>query len=218
MQVLGYTRGCFMITEVIFDVETKKLFSDIPSDDPADLGVSVVSVYKRILNDSLHEIEGIMKSFWDPEANRNPLIDEMWEWFEKADRIIGFNSKHFDVPALKPYYTKDLKSLNHFDIMDFVKTGVGRKLSLDLLAQYTLGKNKIDKGTNAVYYWAKRDQESMEKLMRYCEEDVRITTMLYDEGLHKKQLKYLDRWNNVVAFPVDFSYPKKIVDPQMGLF
>jgi hypothetical protein len=36
--------------EVFFDVETKKLFSEINTRAPGDLGVSVVSVYKRELD------------------------------------------------------------------------------------------------------------------------------------------------------------------------
>jgi len=207
-----------MVTEIIFDVETKKLFSDIETDDPADLGVSVVSVYRRIVSDDLREKEGVMKSFWDPEAPRGPYIPDMWAWFEEADRIIGFNSRHFDIHALRPYYQKDFSQLKHFDIMDFVRAGVGRKIPLDLLSQYTLGQNKTDKGINAVYYWAKRDRQSLEKLQRYCEADVRITKDLYDAGLKKGELKYLDRQNRVVSFSVDFSYPKIIENPQIGLF
>ena len=50
-----------MKNELFFDVETKKLFSDIEDDDPGKLGVSIVSVYTRIIDDNLNEVEGKMQ-------------------------------------------------------------------------------------------------------------------------------------------------------------
>ena len=205
--------------ECIFDVETQKLFSDITSEDPADLGVSVVSVYKREVDESGKEIEGEMKSFWHPSVSLSPSIEAMWPWFEKADRIIGFNSKKFDVPALKPHYPKDLSLLPHFDILECVRNVLGRRVSLNALAQDTLGVNKIDVGTKAVYYWANKTKDNLQKLQSYCESDVSITRDLYDFGREKKYLQYTDtKWNRIVTVDVDFSYPKKIQESQIGLF
>ena len=46
--------------EVIFDVETKKFFNDTGTNDPADLGVSIVSLYTREAGE-----KGQMMSFWE---------------------------------------------------------------------------------------------------------------------------------------------------------
>ena len=197
-----------MIIEVIFDVETKKLFSDIQTDDPGDLGISIMSVYRRVLNSAHEEISGDMVSYWDPEAGRTPGINDSLSVFLEADRIIGFNSKHFDIPALIPYHGKKFETLHHFDIMDIVKNRLGRKLSLNALATETLGAAKTDVGTNAVLYWAKRDAESMEKLQKYCEADVLLTRDLYDFGMKNNYLRYVDKWNNKTIVEVDFSYPE----------
>jgi DEAD/DEAH box helicase domain-containing protein len=208
-----------MAIEVIFDVETQKLFSDITTDDPADLGISVVSVYRREVNEEGKEITGEMKTFWHPSIEISPTISEMWQWFEEADRIIGFNSKKFDVPALRPHYTKNFSSLPHFDILEIVRSALGRRISLNALAQETLGEHKIDVGTNAVYYWANKTKENLEKLQHYCESDVAITRDLYDFGLTQKFLKYMDtKWNRIEKFSVDFSYPIKNQESQIGLF
>lgn len=202
-----------MVTEIIFDVETKKLFSDIRSDDPGQLGVSIVSIYKRVLNDAYEEVSGEMQSFWEHD------FDRMWPWFTAADRLIGFNTLKFDIPALRPYTTIDLYTLHHLDIMDRVRQKVGRKLSLNALAHETLGNVKIDHGTNAVVYFAKGDEESLKKLQTYCEADVLLTRDLYDFGKNKGFLKYKDKWNDSVRVEVDFSYPKtKNTPPQIGLF
>ena len=71
-----------MFNEVFFDVETKKLFGDIEGDDPGDLGVSIVSVYSRKIDENLRETEGQIKSFWEKD------FPEMWPIFQEADRIL----------------------------------------------------------------------------------------------------------------------------------
>ena len=201
-----------MITEIIFDVETKKLFSDITTDDPGQLGVSIVSVYKRTVQEDCTEVEGEMRSFWEKD------FPSMWPWFEHADRIIGFNSLKFDVPALRPYAPTYFPTLPHFDIMELVRQKIGRRIGLSALAKDTLGNEKIDVGTNAVIYWAKGDPVSLGKLQTYCEADVALTRDLYDAGRKTSKLKYTDRWNEIATVEVDFSYPKPKIEPQIGLF
>ena len=203
-----------MISEVIFDCETKKLFSDIGSDDASLLGVSIVSAYIRTVDETQREVEGKMMSFWEPD------FPDMWHYFRNAKRIIGFNSLRFDVPVLGPYAPKEFKTFPHFDIMKHVRDALGHALSLNVLCQYTLGKNKTDVGTNAVVYWNKHDAESLDKLKFYCEADVALTRDLYDFGVREKKLKYMDKWNTVREFPIDFSYPKDVIDAsrQIGLF
>jgi DEAD/DEAH box helicase domain-containing protein len=203
-----------MIIEVFFDVETKSLFRDIGSSDPMGLGISIVSVYRRVLDLTLTETSGEMRSFWEAE------LPDMWALMRDATRVIGFNTLKFDNPALAPYAPTDFKSLPHFDIMQHVRNALGRNLSLATLAQYTLGKGKTDTGLNAVTYFRKGDPESLAKLKMYCEADVALTRDLYDYGLAHKHLKYIDAWNNVKELPVDFSYPSEVLakELQMGLF
>ena len=74
-----------MITEVIFDCETQKLFNEIATSDPGDLGVSLVSLYLRTVDETQREITGTMMSFWEKD------LPQVWEIFDRADRIIGFN-------------------------------------------------------------------------------------------------------------------------------
>lgn len=203
-----------MITEVIFDCETQKLFSEITTNDPADLGISLVSVYVRTIDDTQREIKGIMYSFWESE------IPAMWQYFKSAQRIIGFNSLKFDVPALALYAPPEFNKLPHFDIMQHVRDALSFSLSLNALATHTLGAHKTDVGTNAVLYWKSQDPVQLTKLKSYCEADVLLTRDLYDFGVREKKLKYLDKWNTLREFPVDFSYPQDVIDAsrQIGLF
>ena len=199
--------------EIIFDTETKKFFDEVPGNDPAKLGVSITSVYKRTLDENFNEIEGEMKSFWEKD------FAEMFKLFEKADRIIGFNSIGFDVPALSPYLPSHWPKLSHFDILSEVKKIEGRRMSLNSLAKATLGTNKNDVGENAIAYWADGSAESLAKLKKYCEMDVEITRDIYDFALKQKSLKYIDFWNETHEVKVDFSYPKiENLESQGSLF
>ena len=201
-----------MYREVIFDVETKKLFADIDGDNPGDLGVSIVSLYSRQLDENLQETEGMMQSYWERQ------FDRMWPIFQAADRIIGFNSLGFDVPALTPYANFPLQKLPHFDIMDKVKEVFGKRISLNAIAKETLDREKSDVGLNAVYYWQKGDNESLNKLKKYCEDDVLITKEIYDFGLKNDHLLFKDKWNTLRKVSVDFSYPKEDTQKQTTLF
>lgn len=204
----------YMITEAIFDCETQKLFSEITTNDPADLEISIVSVYVRTVDDDQQEISGKMYSFWV-----NELVN-MWPLFEGVKRVIGFNSLKFDVPALARHAPATFAKLPHFDIMAKVREKLGFALSLNALATHSLGAHKTDVGTNAVMYWKSQKPEDLAKLKFYCEADVMLTRDLYDFGVREKKLKYIDKFNTPREFEVDFSYPKAVVDAskQMGLF
>lgn len=199
-----------MIREVIFDVETKKFFDDVEKKDPALLGVSVVSLYARDLNDNLKEESGQFMSFFEND------FAAMWPVFSVSDRIIGFNSLNFDVLALSPYFP-GFSKLPHFDILDEIKKLTNHRVSLDAIAKETLGRAKIDSGANAVSYFAKGDSESLAKLKKYCEEDVAITRDIYDFVRANGYLVFKDRWNNPRRVELSFSYAKK-PQTQISLF
>lgn len=201
-----------MYTEVIFDLETQRFFDEVS--DPSKFGVSVISLYARTLDENFNEISGQMLSFFEDEVQKS------YEYFKKADRIIGFNSKRFDVPVLKPYLPSDFGRFNHFDILEHIKEINGRRVSLNAVAKETLGQQKVDDGANAVIYWQKHDKESLRKLKYYCEEDVRITKEVYDFGFKNKILKFKDFWNDNKQIDVDFSYPvlEKKEEEQASLF
>ncbi|KKS61705.1 MAG: hypothetical protein UV30_C0034G0014 [Candidatus Collierbacteria bacterium GW2011_GWF1_42_50] len=126
--------------EVIFDIETKKFFDDINARRPEDLGISIVSAYRREIDDNFKELKGEMKSFWEED------FDQMWSWFEEADRIIGYNSLGFDVPAVNGVYKGDFAKLKHFDVMKIIKDVFGHRVKLDSVAKECLGWGKNGQG------------------------------------------------------------------------
>ncbi len=201
------------IIEVFFDVETKKIFADIPDFDPAKLGVSIVSVYKRTVDEQQNEIDGTMQSYWEED------FEQMWPVFSEAKRIIGFNSIKFDVPTLKPYAPAYFPRLPHFDIYAEIKKVSEHAAGLNAIAKETLDREKTDDGLKAVYYWEKHDKESLDKLQMYCEADVLITRDVYDYVVKNKVILFKDKWNTLRKIPLDFSYPKEeISNQQSSLF
>lgn len=188
--------------EVIFDTETKKFFDEETGYDASKLGVSITSVYYRTLDENFKEIDGKMQSFWEDE------FGEMFKLFEKADRIIGFNSIGFDVPALSPYLPAFWPKLKHFDILAEIKKVEGKRTSLDSIAKATLNSTKNDEGINAIKYWDEHTSESLAKLKKYCEMDVAITCDIYDFTIKNGFLKYIDFWNEIHEVSLNFSYPK----------
>jgi len=182
--------------EVVFDTETKKFFDETTGYDSSKLGVSITSIW----------YEEKMHSFWEKD------FGEMFKIFERADRIIGFNSLGFDVPALSPYLPAHWPKLKHFDILDEIKKVEGKRVSLDSLAKATLGVTKSDSGENAIKYWNQSTKESLSKLQKYCEMDVAITRDIYNFAVKNGYLRYIDFWNETHEVKLDFSYPES-ADP-----
>lgn len=161
--------------KITFDIETKNLFQDVGSNNPVDLDISVVCIH-----DSLTDT---YSSFVDPDYSK------LWPIIEQADLLITFNGDHFDIPLLEKYYKKDLKQKKSIDLLKEVKNSLGKRIKLDSIAEATLGRNKSGHGLEAIGWWKTGE---IDKIIKYCTEDVRITKELYEYALKHKHLKYKD--------------------------
>lgn len=161
--------------KIVFDIETRNIFQDVGSRDPADLDISIVGVYDYE-TDKYH-------SFLQEE------FDKMWPLFKKADLMITFNGEYFDIPLLNKYYKKaglgDLKDIRSLDLFKEVKNSSGRWLKLDKIAEGTFGINKIGDGLEAVVWWRKGE---VDKIRKYCLSDVKITKDVYEYALKNKKI------------------------------
>jgi DEAD/DEAH box helicase domain-containing protein len=199
---------------VVFDVETKKAFDEVGGYFPGKLGVSVSGVWYGEFDPTSPSASlgagGILRGFREEE------FSEMFKIFETADRIVGFNSIDFDMAALQPYYLGDLLKLPNFDILQEVEKKVGHRVKLDALAKETLGIQKGGNGLDAITYFHEGDWE---KLTKYCLQDVEITRDLYLHGVKTGELKFKNKWNELVTVAVDFGYTdKKDTNVQVTLF
>lgn len=177
-----------MSYEVVFDIETQNTFAEV-NNDFKKLKISVVSIYRTDTN-SYH-------SFLENELN------QLWPILEKSDRLIGYNSEHFDIPVLSNYYLGDLTQLPHLDIMKEVKAALGFRLKLADLAEATLDNvTKSADGLQAIRWWR---EGKLDEIKKYCEQDVRVTKEVYDFGKQNSQLFYKSFNGDILPFAVNFN-------------
>ena len=164
--------------KITFDIETKNTFQDVGSNDPAALDISVVCIH-----DSGNPENNGFSSYLQAD------FPKLWPILERADMFINFNGDHFDSPLLNKYYSGDLSKIKSLDLMAEVKNSLGRRIKLDTLAEATLGEKKSGHGLDAIVWWQKGE---IDKIIKYCLDDVRITRDLYEYALKNKHLKYKD--------------------------
>lgn len=161
--------------KITFDIETRNLFEDVGSNDSTALDISVVCIHDSATDS--------YSSFLQED------FPKLWPILEQADMLITFNGDHFDIPLLDKYYSGDLKKIKSLDLLVEVKKSLGRRIKLDTIAEATLGTKKIGHGLEAVSWWKSGE---IDKIIKYCIEDVKITKTLYDYALKNGKLKYKD--------------------------
>ncbi len=183
--------------KVVFDIETKNLFSDVGKNDPTLLDISLVAIHDSETDTYSSYLESELHLLW-------PIL-------ERADLLIGFNSDHFDIPLLNKYYPGDLTKIKSLDILKEIYTTYGRRMKLDQLAEGTLGKNKIAHGLEAVKWWKSGE---IDKIREYCIEDVRITKEIYDHALANNKLIFKEG-PNLKEIKLDTSKWEEVNDHKM---
>lgn len=161
--------------KITFDLETKNVFGDVGSNEPSALDMSVVCIHDSLTDSYRGFLEDDLRNLW-------PIM-------EQADILISWNGDHFDIPILNKYYAGDLGKIKSLDLMKEVQKVLGRRLKLDTVAAATLGINKSGHGLDAIEWWNKGE---IDKILKYCTDDVRITRELYDYAMRNKCLKYTD--------------------------
>lgn len=164
--------------KIVFDIETSNIFQEVGSNNPADLNISVVGVY---------EYESDKYSAFVQEE-----FGELWKIIENTDVFITFNGDHFDIPLLNKYYPGDLLKIKSLDLLKEMQKSAGRRMKLDQIAEGTLGTNKSGHGLDAVRWW--REGE-VEKVKKYCLDDVRITKDVYEYALKNQKLIFKEGGN-----------------------
>lgn len=178
---------------VFLDVETKKTFDEVGGYFPEKLGISFVGIETRDGFSGSAQKEGF---FEDDLPDLFPIL-------ETADVIVGFNIDGFDMPTMVEYYPGDISQIPTLDLMGRIKDSVGHRISLDDVAQETLGVGKTGDGLDAIKYY---QTGQLDKLRDYCLQDVKVTRQLYDYGLQKGLVKFRNKWNRLITCDVDFSF------------
>ena len=159
---------------LVVDLETRRSFDEVGgADNRALLGVSVVGVY----------------DYGDDRflTFREERFGELTDLLKTADEIVGFNLIGFDWPVLAAELGPWVTDLPTLDLLFEAQKGLGRRISLDSLAQATLGTTKLGSGLDALEYYRAGDWERLE---RYCLDDVKLTRDLYEYARKHGQVFY----------------------------
>jgi DEAD/DEAH box helicase domain-containing protein len=139
------------------------------------LKVSVCGVYDYVQN-----------KYFIYEERELPKLAPL---LQAADQIIGFNIKSFDFEVLQPYLNFDIFEIPHFDLLVEIDKVLGHRISLETVAQGTIGSGKSGNGKEALLYWR---NDRLDLLKKYCLDDVKITKQVYEYALKNQKLLYRD--------------------------
>ncbi|PIQ66746.1 MAG: hypothetical protein CO184_00195 [Candidatus Zambryskibacteria bacterium CG_4_9_14_3_um_filter_40_16] len=173
--------------KIVFDIETSNIFSEVGSNDPAMLDISVVCIHDSLTDKYSSYLQENLNSLW-------PIL-------ERADMLIGFNSDHFDIPLLNKYYPGDLNKIKSLDILKEIKNSFGRRMKLEQIAQGTLGTGKSADGLEGTRWWKNGEYQ---KVIDYCLDDVRITKQIYEYALKNNTLLFKEG-GEIITIPLDTS-------------
>ena len=162
---------------VVFDLETQRSFAEVGGRSQFHrLGVSVGVAYRYDLDEFL--------------VVKEETISELISLLLEATLVVGYNIRGFDYEVLRAYTEDNLQKLPTFDLMFDLEERLGFRPKLDSVVSATLGEGKIADGMQALEWWRIGE---IDKIIEYCQEDVRVTRDLYDFGKRH-------RWVQVARF------------------
>lgn len=189
--------------EIVLDLETQNSFEDVGEHNPRLLKISVVGTY------FYHEDK--YRIFMENE------LDELEQELSQCSLLIGFNHIRFDLPALEPYFKNlKIKNIPCLDILETIRKIAGIRVSLNSVAKATLNAKKSGHGLDAIKYWR---EGKIEKLKKYCLDDVKITKEVFDFGKDKNEIFFTARDPKYKSrVPVQWNTLNQSEPKQLGLF
>jgi DEAD/DEAH box helicase domain-containing protein len=174
---------------LFFDLETQKTFDEVGGrQNLSQLGLAVAVTYDT--------------STSEYRAYTEDQTEQLVEDLTQADLVAGFNVLHFDYAVLQPYTDYPLHTLPTVDLLQHVHQQLGFRLSLQALAEATLGSGKAADGLQSVAWFRQGD---LDKVIDYCRHDVEITMELYEYGRQRGHVLYWDRQGRMQKVPTYWS-------------
>ncbi len=174
---------------VFFDLESQNLFSDVGGRTGIEkLRMSCGVTFSTERND--------FAVYWEKDAYA--LIDEL----KRADRVIGFNLVGFDYRVLRPYAPSfNFASLRTLDLLLDLQRTLGFRLSLDAIAEASLGTAKSADGLKAVEWFRAGE---LDKVAEYCKIDVDITRRVFEFGQANGFIQYRSKLGSILKVAVNW--------------
>ena len=170
----------------VFDLETKRSAQEVGGWSRAgEMGLSVGVVYDS-------RLDGFVAYLEDE-------VEQMIEHLFDCQLVIGFNNRRFDYRVLSGYTDRDLYQLPTLDLLEEINNRLGYRLSLDRLAEETLGMKKSGNGLLALK-WYKEGE--LGKVTEYCREDVNLTRNLFLFAVESSYLLFRNKAGKSVRVPL----------------
>jgi len=198
-----------------FDTETLRLSDEVTGgfDNPQAMGLSVLALH------------GVTPAVYIPDERVGEAISEdfqqelltkeaVMQRFDEADLIVSFNGKHFDVGVLEGAgLDLSVWADKHFDLLATFLATCGHRVSLNNLAKYTLGEEKLLNSEHAVLLWRagltlledRQERDTVEAritgashlfrtVIRYCQDDAKkVNDLFWHAARHDGQVRFWDR-------------------------
>ena len=122
---------------------------------------------------------------WEEET-----VPQMIEYLGGFNRVVSFNGDRFDAQVLSYYGNVEAINRHSFDVLVDLSRRLGHRVSLDSVAQATLGVGKSADGVMALKWWK---EGQIELIAEYCRKDVQVLKDVVAFGRRNGHVKYLDR-------------------------
>ena len=173
---------------VYFDLETQRTLNDVEG-RKSELKMSVGVIYST--GEQAYSI------YQEHEAG------ELIARLQRADLVVGYNIVNFDYEVLLGYAGLDLGySIHTLDLLADIERSLGRRVSLESVAQASLGFGKIADGLDAIRWYR---EGRLADIAKYCCYDVKVTRLIHEYGVAQGCVAFLDRTGARQTIPVNWS-------------
>ncbi|MEW6218186.1 MAG: DEAD/DEAH box helicase [Thermodesulfobacteriota bacterium] len=172
----------------VLDVETKRSAAEVGGwQHPERMGLSLAVLYDSSTDSC--------------EVFAEDRVPDLLAAVQDLDLLVGFNIKRFDRQVLAGYHPRALDGVPVLDLLEEVHRRLGYRLSLQHLAEHSLGRPKTADGLQALA-WFKAGR--LDLIADYCRNDVLITRDLFRLGQEKGYLLFRNKAGSLVRLPVNW--------------
>jgi DEAD/DEAH box helicase domain-containing protein len=175
------------MTEIYLDIETQKLADEVPGgwENIRAFGLAVAVTW---------DAENGFREWYEGDAGR--LIQALAGF----DRVVTFNGERFDLTVLSDYGDVRALRAKNFDVLQDLKRRLGFRVSLEHLAQATLGTRKTGSGIEAVRWWRSGDPALRRRVAEYCRKDVEILREIVAHGRREGLVKVPSQGKDLLVY------------------
>lgn len=129
-------------------------------------------------------------------------VEALVEHICQLDMVVGFNNIRFDNRVLAGYGQFKHERVPSLDLLQSIHRRLSYRLSLNRIAEATLGTEKTADGLQALA-WYKEGR--IDLIQKYCKKDVEITRQVFLHALEEEHLLFVNKAQKKVRLPLDLS-------------